>query len=203
MKEILTKNLIIYFIFIVFAINAYSQNWELQKESSNIKAYTAKRDNSSIKSYKIVANVDASIDCVHSILSDYSNYPKMIKNLTEMKIIKDEDNELIAFTVYDLPWPIQNRDLVSQVKIIREENKIKFKTKSLKNSEIEKKNKVIRITDFNEEFVIEKVKNNQSKITIIGNIDIGGSIPVWVQNIFVIDGPMDIINYVDEKCKKE
>ncbi len=119
-----------------------------------------------------------------------------------MDILSDEENILKAYIVYDLPWPIQNRDLVSLVTITKNEGTIKFKTVALANSTVNKKKKIVRITDFNEEFVIEKVKNNQSKITIIGHIDIGGSIPVWVQNIFVIDGPIDIINYVEKKCEK-
>lgn len=189
-------------ILFLIPCSIYSQVWKLQKETKTIKAYTSKIDGSSIKSYKVVATLNTSIECVYSLLSDYNNYPKMYKNLDEMKILKDGENEIKAYTVYDLPWPVQNIDMVSQVIITKNDNIIKFKTNSLINSEIEKKKNLVRIIDFKEEFVIKRAKNNQSEITIIGRIDVGGSIPVWVQNLFVIDGPINIINFVDEKCKR-
>ena len=64
--------------------------------------------------------------------------------------------------------------------------------------------KCIRIFDFYETFTLKKINENQTECTITGHIDMGGSIPDWAQNMFIVKSPpIKLIHLVEMKNKND
>jgi len=197
----LKSHILIGLILLAFCNSLYSQNWELQKERDNLKAYTANKTNSDVKQYKVIATINVPISCVYSTLTDYDNYSEMIKEISKYEVLSKNDTVVKTYSLIDLPWPFDDRDIVAITYINRTPNTIYLTSKAINDTKVKKNNNVIRLDNFSEKYIIEAENSNQTKIQIIGHVDIGGSIPAWLQNMLVVDGSINIIDYINEKCQ--
>jgi len=181
--------LILIIIFLSFLNNVNSQNWELKKDTKEMKIYTANVQNSSIKKYKIVALSNAPLSKVHSLLTDYNNYTVMFDEISDFKLLSKNDTVCITYSLFDMPWPIKKRDLITKITTSRTKNKIIVSSEALNRYRSMNDRGCIRISDFYEKFILKKINENQTECTITGHIDIGGSIPDWAQNMFITKSP--------------
>jgi len=192
------------FISLTFCNTVYSQNWEIIKDTKNMKVYTSDIKGSYIKNYKIVAFSNASINNVYSLITDYKNYTIMFKEISEFKLLSKNDSVYTTYSLFDMPWPIKKRDLISKINIYRTQNTIIISSKALNKHEEIKKKECIRILDFHEKFILKKVSENQTECTIIGHIDMGGTIPDWAQTMFITKSPpVKLINLIETKNKNK
>ena len=184
--------------------SVYSQNWQLKKDSQNIKVYTADLKNSSIKKYKIIGVANAPINKVYSLLTDYTNYTKMFSEISDFKLLTKNDSICITYSLFNMPWPIKKRDLITKIETSVSENIIIVSSKSINKPISTSTEEHIRICDFNETFILKKINEYQTECTITGHIDMGGSIPYWAQNIFITKSPpIKLIHMADSDYKND
>ncbi len=194
---------IFFFIFFfVFMRVATSQPWDLKKETKDAKAYTATRENSPVKSFKVIATIDSPMDCVFLTATDYDQYTKMIKELSEFEILTKNDTSIVAYSSIEMPWPFYTRALIAMIKTDKTENSITVTSSATDNATIKQRNHIVRISDYYERYLIEKINDRQTKLTITGYVDIGGSVPSWIQNMFIVDGPLDFVDVIRKKCSR-
>jgi len=79
--------IIFFIVSLTFFSNIYSQNWELKRDTEEMKIYTSDIKNSSIRKYKIIALSNTPISKVHSLLTDYDNYTKMFNEIVDFKLL--------------------------------------------------------------------------------------------------------------------
>ena len=196
-------NIVLLILMLVSVNSVYSQSWELKKEIGSIKAFTADKENSSTKRYKVIGMVNAGIDCVYSTVIDFDNYTQILNNLSDSELLSKNDSVIIAYLKFELSWPISDRDLIAKVKINKTENVIKLFITAIKYPKFKKDNKAIRLIEYSEKLVIESINDKQTKISIIGHVDVGGSIPNWVKNMFIVDNPINLIEFLNSNCNKQ
>jgi hypothetical protein len=80
-------------------------------------------------------------------------------------------------------------------------NKKKFNTNITKEIKVDEIEDFVRLTKYNSTTVIEKIANNKTKVVITGFVDFGGVLPDWVQNIFIVDGPIKMIDAAKKRLK--
>lgn len=190
------------FILVVlqFNLSIIAQNWQLKKTTDDFKAYTSETENSKVKSYKVVALLSKQAECIFKVMTDYENYESMFKEIKEHEIIKKTDTSLVAYSLFESPWPVQDRDLVSYIKIKKNDSTMYITTIAVQDKKYKRKTNVVRMFDYIEKCKIEKIEPNKTKFTITGHFDAGGAIPAWLQNMYIIDGVEDLIELLKIKC---
>ena len=104
-------------------LGVYSTNtseWELVKNSDNIKIYTQKRPESSIPAYKGITEMSSD---VAKAVATVTNVPKLVKwlyNCEKSKLLQQiSDTEFYSYTVSKAPWPLSPRDNIMHYQIIQ------------------------------------------------------------------------------------
>jgi len=199
----MNKGTILLVIVFSFAasISLKAQNWELKKERDGMKAYTTASGDNPVKSFKVVTTINSSMDCLYATITDYDHYVDMVKELSELEVLEKSDTSVITYSIIDMPWPFDDRDVVTAIKTVKNGNTI-----TLTSSRIDYPNKpvrshVVRMSEYSEQFLLESINENEIRLTLVGRADIGGAIPAWVQNMFIIDGPLDFVETIKKKCE--
>ncbi len=150
--------------------------WELCYESDRIYIYerwipvTSDR---STKERKGEMYVNCSMEEAVKMINDYENVQKWNKNVKENKLLKKNSaSSWITYTLFDLPWPFQNRDVVSQYNIqtVTPGWHIMVRINSVDNM-IKQNDGITRITKYNAIWTIKKITNQKCWICFSASCD--------------------------------
>ena len=183
-------------LLLIISLSAQAQKWELAKNEDGIKVYTRKVEGRSVKSYKAKAVINAPINKVYFIYTDLKSYQRVMQDQSEIELLEKNNNRYILYSKMDMPWPADDRDMVSETEIEKKDNgQIIIRSKCLKNRLAPKKD-YVRIKDCWEIVTLTPVGNDKVEIQIEGLFDVGGSLPGWIVNMFLVDGPFDTIGNI-------
>lgn len=199
------KNFVITFFVLTLTGFTYSnsERWELAKEKDGVTVFTRNIQNEQLKEFKAVAEVKTNLHTLFTKIKDFKGYPNWVNDCEESYLVEKVSNQnLIYYIKFNTPWPVSDRDAVINFNIIEQTaDRIEIQLTNLPER-VEEKNKVVRMPKFNASWVLEKIGENKVKVTHIGFGDPGGSIPTWLANASVVDGPIatiaNLINIVDE-----
>ena len=190
------KSSLIPILLFMISLSAQAQKWELAKNEDGIKVYTRKVEGRSVKSYKAKAVINAPIDKVYFIYTDLESYQKVMQDQAEIELLEKNNERYILYSKIDMPWPADDRDMVSETEIEKKDNgQIIIRSKCLKNRLAPKKD-YVRIKDCWEIVTLTPVGNDKVEIQIEGLFNAGGSLPGWIVNMFLVDSPFDTIKNI-------
>jgi len=164
-------------------------NLALDKEG--IKIYLTKLDTTPFKEYKAIMTVKANIDTVAKQILDIKSLQKWNFKTRKSELIrKVSDTSWIFYMNHHLGWPVQDRDHVSKVTLIKKEAEQTI-TIFPANNVLKEKEGIIRLTNFKGFWYLKKISDNQTLVMqqIYGNP--GGSIPAFMVNMVVTKGPFE------------
>ena len=185
--------------FILSSTNTLAQEkWKLAKDKDAIKIYTRSIEGTRLKEYKGEAILSATIEQLYNYLIKVENYQDWVYECKESTLIsKVDDKEYIYYSIYKMPWPFYNRDIVTKMVVSgsnEEKQIITLETKLIEGI-IEKKEKLKRIPVYYEITTLVQQENRSVKMIMEGYIDPGGNIPKGIMNMFIAEGPYkSIIN---------
>ena len=118
-----------YFIFSVLVMsilgNVQAQNdWALERDKNGIKVWTKKRPNSSLKEYKGVTVINATVDELVSIFKNTKLHDQFLYKAQagSVKVVKkNSDNDFYTYMVVNAPI-VKDRDVVTHYKLIKDNN---------------------------------------------------------------------------------
>lgn len=186
----INKNLIAALFFILIHLSGFSQNdWKLIKNSQDIQVYVRTNDSTQFKEYKATMVVKAPLQKVYQVIMDAEKLKKWNYQTSESYLVKKvSDTEQIIYMENDMPWPVQNRDVVARMIVQHPTNNI-FKINLLPDPEaVPEKERIIRVKKFSGYWYLEQ----SSKGTIVIQQmqgDPGGSLPAFLFNLFLTNGP--------------
>lgn len=186
----INKNFIAALYFSLISLSGLSQSdWRLIKDSQGIQVYVRTNDSTKFKEYKATMVVKASLDKVLQIMMDADKLKKWNYQTTKSYLVKKiSDSEQIVYLENDMPWPVQNRDVVARMSVQHPTSNI-FKIDLLSATEaVPEKDRIIRVKNFSGYWYLEQ----SSKGTIIIQQmqgDPGGSLPAFLFNLFLTNGP--------------
>jgi hypothetical protein len=106
--------------------------------------------------------------------------------------------------VYNLPWPVTNRDLCVDVTItidpVTGERKI---TAVSLTGVIPERNDMVRIKDFRQTWTIIPAGKEVTHVVLEGFVDPAGSIPDWISNMLINSSPVNTIKGVKERMGRK
>jgi hypothetical protein len=182
-----------------------AQSWNFIKEKDGIKIYTHQEAGKALKSFKGVADINAPAEKIFAMMEDINDTEWWDKNLTQIKVLLYEKNKRAKYyMVYDLPWPVNDRDLCVDVTIkidtVTGESKI---TAVSVPGVIPERSDIVRIKDYRQTWTITPVSKELTHIELEGFIDPAGSIPDWISNMLIVDSPIKSIRGVKERMEKK
>ena len=92
-------------------------DWKLKKEENDIKVFIRKNEINNVE-YLAETRINGNIDSILEIIMDYDNSHKWMYKLENSKILEKKYESLfyVYFTM-EMGWPLKKRDLVSDVKV--------------------------------------------------------------------------------------
>lgn len=173
--------------------NANNKSWELKKSEKGISVFSRSAENSKYNELKVVFQVKSSLSSIVALLNDVESYPKWIYHCESSKLLKkDSEKHLIRYQKIAAPWPVDNRDVAVEVNSYQDEKtKIVYqKVNSVPDyTPVTKGN--VRVREYRAMWTLKPLKNGMVQVEYELLVNPAGSIPAWVINLAVVEGPFE------------
>lgn len=205
MRQYQIRFMLMFLSTLMLSCSIRAQTWNFVKEKDGIKIYTGVEAGKFLKSYRGVTDINAPAEDIFALIEDVNNTDWWDKNLTQIKVLFYEKNKRAQYyLVYDLPWPVTDRDLCVDVKVTIEpvtgERRI---TAFPLTGVIPERNDMVRIKDYRQTWTVIPAGKETSHVILEGFVDPAGNIPDWVSNMLIIDSPIKAISGVRERIEKK
>ncbi|MEM9545904.1 MAG: hypothetical protein AAGA77_08020 [Bacteroidota bacterium] len=190
------RTLLLLAMIFLIGINGYAQkDWELQKNQKGIKVWTKDYPNSKFKQFKATTTFKAELANVVAVFLDIENmgawYDRVEKVTMVEKFSEMEGTYKIDF---ELPWPVKDR--ISAVRAVLNHdpgtNVVTVRTK-YEDGIIEESDRLV-VTDIHSEWILTPTNNGMVEIFHKGYMHPAGSLPAWIANSGVKDGPVKTLS---------
>ena len=175
----------------------YQTSWKLKKEENNIKIFLRKTFEEK-QEYLAETIINKDMNSIYKEIIDYNNSHKWMYKLESSKILDKKNDSLfyVQFTV-EMSWPLKKRDLVSDVKITKNKDLITISLESTPDY-IESSDNFIRIDDSKSKWVLSKIDNETTKVSLQSYAIIDG-IPSFIVDMFIVEGPLFSLSNLKSK----
>ena len=168
-------------------ISGAGDQWQLIVERDGITLHAKKVSGHSEMQFKGVCTVSRPLAAVISVLSDTASYPKWFFRCIEANKIPTENPSEFHFLLYvaiDTPWPFTDRDVLykTEVKIDFASGKVVIHSKALKTTLIPLKKQFVRITDSEQQWILERISADRTRITLINRTNAAGPFANFISN---------------------
>lgn len=170
--------------------HAQNQDCKEKKNSNGIIVYVCKSDKEQFKTLKAEFTLNhTTLDELVAFMQDVTNYPKWQYNMVSAKILKREsDQVMVTRSELDAPWPVENRELIVQYVINQNTTKDSLHVTARTIPFDYPKSDLVRIPFSNAEWFVTKA-GDTLKIKYSLSVDPGGSLPAWLVNMALAEGP--------------
>ena len=197
-------------LLVVVPVAAFSSltgdtTWVLEKEKNEIKIYTRQSENINIKEFKAITTVKATVSQLIALISDVEKYPQWVDNIISSEVLKEvNSDEKYYYNEIKVPWPFANRDNIVLAKVCKSsDTDVVIIEMEGEPDYIPVKSGIVRIPEAKGYWKLTPIGNGETKVILRYLADPAGNIPVWLINMFIIDGPYNTLKNMKEFVKKE
>lgn len=184
-------------IFFLIGFASHVQAWNLAKDKDGVKVFTQDSRFPGFKMFKGEVQISTSLERAIAFLKDVENAKAWLHDCKESKLIQSIDfNHYRVYQVTEAPWPVQDRDYVLDIEVLRSQTKkhAVIKVKGLDRQDLMPlQKKRIRVTDLNGTWTLTETASNSVTIVFETEADPTGKIPAWLANAFVVDQPFNTL----------
>jgi len=205
MKHITFGTLLISIILLSLSLDLRAQKWEFVKEKEGIKIFTRKEPGSTLKAFRGVTDIHATMESVCNLIGNVKNVDWWDKNLREIKILLYEKEQHVQYyLVYGAPWPVADRDLCVDA-VITTDHVARTRTVSAKPllNVVPENPNYVRIKNYWQKWFIQDMNNGVIHCTLEGYVDPAGTVPNWVYNMVITDTPLKIMRGIKQRLEKK
>jgi len=167
-----------------------NSSWELMIDQNDMQVYTRPWPGSDFIAIKGVQTINSSLSNILANFIDIEAFPEWVKDAKEGFVITPFD-QTFSRKIYlrmSLPWPLEDRDIVSGQQITQDLNTKTIKIREWYEGDIlPKKEGIIRIPRLNTEFLLIPKEKNITWLIWQGHNDPGGFIPPFLVNWLIED----------------
>ena len=184
-----------FLIISLFSISIIAQaEWELQRDESGIKVWTKDYPDSKFKQFKTETTIKASLNNVVAVFLDIENMSLWYDRVESVEIVKKiSDTEGTYIINFELPWPVADR--MCAVRSILSHDPTTNVVRVDTNCEpgFITDTDILLITIMQSEWVLTAIDGGFVHIYHEGYMDPAGSLPAWISNSGVQDGPVNTL----------
>lgn len=169
--------------------------WKLVRSKENIEVYSRMSDDDKLKEIRIKGRIKSTLSEVVLALEDVEAQKEWVLRTIDARLLDSHSiGHLIYYVSTDMPFPIQDRDLV--VEYIRSQD---LRTKVITTISkavptfINKAEGFVRIPLFDATYILTPHHDDWIELEYFMKIDPGGALPLWLVNMAVAKGPMNSI----------
>jgi hypothetical protein len=173
--------------FLSFGLMAQDGQWTLQKQQGSLSVFarpTSKGD------YEVLAKTQTtnSLASVLFLLDDVERAPKWIAHCKKVVLINKDGNKRWVHSLFDAPWPLKDRDMVTYSLISRnpETNAIKIEVHN-RGELLPDENNFVRMQNVYGQWLISAIEPGLTEVRYQGAGNPAGNIPQWLANKLLID----------------
>ena len=180
-------------------------NAKLSMNKNNIKVWTYQNSQNPVFLYKAETIYDTPLEKAVGLILDVDHAVQWVPYMGSVKVLSRDDKkgEFLLYMVLDFPFPLKDRDLVVQGKILKDAQGVI----SIKNKAIDKgyaKNPdYVRLTHYEGDWSFQKLANNKVKVSTYGYANPEGSIPLTFVNMFVQQQPYQMLQKMKLELAKQ
>ena len=170
--------------------------WQLAKDKDGISVYTRQAEGSKLKEFKALATINAPIEKLVAMIYNTAGYKDWMTDLKSVIQLEGSNkNELITYTEVEIPWPAENRDIITLYQFKNEtgNDNVRIDLTSIAG-DIPEKDGLIRMTNANGFWEFTSQGNDKTYVHYQFLADPGGNIPTWLINMFIVEGPFETLN---------
>jgi hypothetical protein len=182
------------------SVTLHAQTWELKTDKGGIRVYTAKVENTNFKSVKVTCDIAAKPAQLLAVLLDVNKHEEWVYNTKVSRVIKKTgDNDIIFYAEVRTPWPFTNRDYVAHLVTSQPSAGTIIIDSHAEPALLPENKNLVRIIHSDSRWVITSVNSNLQHIEYIVRFDPAGSIPAWLMNMFVTEGPYETFKKLQDR----
>lgn len=180
-----------------------ANEWELAKNSNGVKVYTRKAEGTDILEFKAITTVKSNMKSLEVIMDDVVDYKNWQANIETVKILKQvNSSEKYVYYTTDVPWPITSRDMIFNIKKTTSSAGILLYTVTSAANYTAEDSDYIRMKEANGSWTFTPQSNGNIEVVYKFFGDPRGSLPDWVINMFIVDGPYKALTNLKAKVEK-
>jgi START domain len=195
------KSLLLFCLLISFSARA-QKNCQLKLDKDSIKVYTCNAENSKYNSIKSKFYLNATQHQLKSMLFDVAHLGDWQDQTVSVKLLKKiNENEVIYHTEVKAPV-VSNRDFV--IRLIYQQinaHEMKVTLTSIPDY-IPKEKNVVRVPMSKAVWIVKEERPGRLFVQYSLEIDLGGTLPVWVINSLSHKAPYETFKSMKEKIGK-
>jgi hypothetical protein len=166
----------------------FAQEWKLQKNSEGIKIYNRTYQNTEFKEYKAMMKANTSLNALIKLIKNDTLATNWISRVKEFRTLKTvSTTEWYTYAEMSLPFPFQNRDLISHNLLQENENHVIIHLESQPNFIAEQKDKV-RMKTSKGKWEFKQLSDNEVEIVYEFFSEPAVALPQWFVQPFIVQG---------------
>ncbi|MDX1961006.1 MAG: START domain-containing protein [Leptospiraceae bacterium] len=187
----------------LLSISVYA--WDLKKDSEGIKVYTRSVENSGLKEFKAITIHQGTLSSIVAVLGDEGAFATWYPDCKESRRLKtNSDTDFIGYLILSAPFPVSNRDSITQIKISQDKNtKVVTMTINALPTYLPEKEGLIRVTKIKGLWQLTPNADGTTTIYYQVHAEPGGSLPEWLANTVVTDQPFKTLRNLKKKAQEE
>lgn len=176
----------------------------LKKQKEDLKVYTCSSDESKLKVLKSEFVLeDVSFGELITFMNNIENYVNWQYNTSEAEILETREHSKIYRAVVDAPWPASNREMIVEISFQFDSVKQALTISSHSvDYEYPIDESLVRVPISASTWYVTPMKNSL-KVEYNLRIDPGGSVPTWLINMAMADGPYQSFTKVKEELARK
>lgn len=195
------------FPFLLFFYH-YSANaqpdWTLKRAKDGISIYTKTVSASGLKGIRVKCSLPAKLSQMVALILDVDAGEEWVYGTKSSILLKKvSPSELYYYSEVDIPWPLSNRDFIAHL-IVSQDPRSKVVTINgpTETNYLPIKKNIVRVNHSNGKWVLTPTTNNHIQIDYTLEVDPGGTIPVWLVNLFATSGPTETFKKMKAQIQK-
>lgn len=159
--------------------------WKVALEDEDITVYKRSRASSPYEEVRAEAVLDGTVSQFTPFFSDPANYKKWVYGALETQLLEStQPLDFIFRGVFKIPWPFENRELISRV-VIAEQSSPVMLTATLSHALTSHKAspELVRVERFESLWSVVQDSEQKVRFSIDMYVEPGGKLPPFVVNL--------------------
>lgn len=170
-------------------------DWALLRDRDGIQVYSRPAAGSAIHEIRAVTRMSATPQAVATVLRDVSRRPQWDPTCAQASVhtALGPDEQILYYDL-DLPWPVEDRDMVMQTKWQSGPDGRITATGTSVADVIAPRRERVRVTQASERWELQPIDGGGVSVVLTAHIDPAGPLPSWLVNSMSVDAPFDALD---------
>lgn len=171
----------------------HAENWQLAVDKEGIQVFLSTPADSSFKAYRAETTIKAQPQVIATMLADMPLSCRLVYGCKQARLIKQEGYNYWAYSQIKTAWPVSDRDLSILSRAEQDKDGTITVNITALPQNVPPAEGHIRITKLDGFWKFIPVDAQTTKVIYQVAAEPGGSVPAWLANQFVVDGPFETL----------